>query len=85
MRGLGIETEPCKCGYCNFCLANRYERERDELQSENDQLRDRVKRLEAAAQAAPKPSDAGKRATDLALVAAGYRLVGGVFGEVSDG
>jgi hypothetical protein len=29
--------------------------------------------------------DAGKRAADLALVAAGYRLVGGVFGEVSDG
>ena len=29
--------------------------------------------------------DGGKRAADLALVAAGYRLVGGVFGEVSDG
>ena len=33
----------------------------------------------------PETGDAGKRAADLALVAAGYRLVGGVFGEVSDG
>jgi len=33
----------------------------------------------------PEAGDAGKRAADLALVAAGYRLVGGVFGEVSDG
>jgi hypothetical protein len=32
----------------------------------------------------PETGDAGKRAADLALVAAGYRLVGGVFGEVSD-
>jgi len=33
----------------------------------------------------PETGDAGKHAADLALVAAGYRLVGGVFGEVSDG
>jgi hypothetical protein len=33
----------------------------------------------------PETGDAGRRAADLALVAAGYRLVGGVFGEVSDG
>ena len=32
----------------------------------------------------PETGDAGKRAADLALVNAGYRLVGGVFGEVSD-